>query len=63
MLEILPEYWERAGKLRAMLIERGLRPKIPDVLIAQSCLDHSVRLITRDSDFHQFEKHAGLLLA
>ncbi len=61
-LEIVPGYWERAGKLRALLIRHRFRPKIADTLIAQSCLDHRVPLITRDRDFHAFRKHAGLKL-
>lgn len=63
LLEILPEYWERAGWLRANLIDRGLKPKLPDTLIAQSCIDHSVALITRDSGFEHFARHGGLKLA
>ena len=61
-LEITPGYWERAGKLRADLIRRGYRPKVADTLIAQSCLDHGVPLITRDRDFSSFQKVAGLRL-
>jgi predicted nucleic acid-binding protein len=59
-LEIKAGYWERAGKLRAELIRRGYRPKIADTLIAQSCLDHRVPLVTRDRDFSSFQKFAGL---
>jgi len=55
-------YWERAGKLRAELMRRGYRPKIADTLIAQSCLDHQVPLITRDRDFSAFRDLAGLEL-
>ena len=61
-LEITPGYWERAGKLRALLIRHRFRPKITDTLIAQSCLDHRGALITRDRDFLAFQKHAGLKL-
>jgi predicted nucleic acid-binding protein len=59
-LEITLGYWERAGKLRALLMRRKFRPKIADTLIAQSCLDHQVALITRDRDFAVFQKNAGL---
>jgi hypothetical protein len=59
-LEITDGYWERAGKLRAELMRRGYRPKIADTLIAQSCLDHGVPLVTRDRDFSSFQKFAGL---
>jgi len=63
MLSILPGYWQRAGTIRGLLLEKGLRAKIPDVLIAQSCIDHDVQLITRDTDFRHFAKHCGLRLA
>jgi hypothetical protein len=59
-LGIKAGYWERAGKLRAELMRLGYRPKIADTLIAQSCLDHDVPLITRDRDFSCFQKFAGL---
>ncbi len=61
-LEILPGYWERAGKLRALLIRRKFRSKMADSLIAQSCIDHQIPLITRDQDFLAFQKLAGLQL-
>lgn len=61
-LEITAGYWERAGKLRAGLFRRGYRPRIADTLIAQSCLDHGVPLITRDRDFSSFQKFAHLHL-
>ena len=63
LLETLPAYWERAGHLRATLINRGLSPKLPDTLIAQSCIDHNLALITRDTGFRHFAKHCGLKLA
>ena len=61
-LEITVGYWERAGRLRAVLVRRRLRPKIADTLIAQNCLDHDVPLITRDQDFLPFQKFGGLRL-
>ena len=61
-LEVAAGYWERAGKLRALLIRYHYRPKTADTLIAQSCLDHDVPLVTRDSDFLPFQKLAGLRL-
>jgi len=59
-LEISEGYWERAGKLRARMFRQQLRPKLADTLIAQSCLDHGVPLVTRDRDFSSFQKFAGL---
>jgi len=61
-LEISPGFWERAGKLRARMYRHQVRPKVADALIAQSCLDHGVPLITRDRDFSSFQKFAGLRL-
>jgi predicted nucleic acid-binding protein len=61
-LEILDGYWERAGQLRARLLRRGLKAHIADTLIAQSCIDHKVALVTRDRDFRNFANHAGLSL-
>ena len=54
-------YWERAGLLRAGLLALKVRAFIPDVLIAQSCIDHDIPLITYDRDFRHFER-AGLRL-
>ena len=59
-LEITEGYWERAGKLRARMFRQQLRPKFADTLIAQSCLDHGVPLVTRDRDFASFRKFVGL---
>jgi predicted nucleic acid-binding protein len=61
-LGITPGYWERAGRLRAQLIRDHYRPKIADTLIAQSCLDYRVPLLTRDKDFVPFQRLAGLHL-
>jgi predicted nucleic acid-binding protein len=61
-LETTPGYWERAGRLRAKLMRRHFRPKLADSLIAQSCLDYDVILVTRDRDFSPFQKLAGLRL-
>ena len=61
-LEITAGYWERAGKLRALLIRHKYRAKTADTLIAQSCLDHDVPLVTRDRDVLAFQKLAGLRL-
>jgi predicted nucleic acid-binding protein len=59
-LEFSPGYWERAGRLRARLLQQGYRPKVADILVAQSCLDYKVPLITRDRDFQGFTRTAAL---
>lgn len=63
ILETRPGFWERAGRTRALVLSHGLRARLADTLIAQFCLDHDTPLITRDSDFRHFAKHAGLLLS
>jgi len=62
LMEIRPGYWERAGKLRASLLAKRLKPRFADALLAQICIDNDIPLITRDKDFRHFAKHAGLRL-
>jgi len=62
MLSIQEGFWERAGLLRAKVLAKGSKAKLADTLIAQSCLDHEVPLVTRDQDFHVFKKFARLHL-
>jgi predicted nucleic acid-binding protein len=62
LLDILEGYWERSGRLRARALARGRRARLADTLIAQSCLDHKVELVTRDLDFQVFVKTGGLKL-
>jgi len=61
-LEIIDGYWERAGALRARLLRSGRKARFADTLIAQSCLDHQIALVTRDRDFRNFANYAGLSL-
>jgi len=61
VLVILEGYWERAGLLRRAIKGRALKAGLADTLIAQSCIDHDVPLITHDRDFRHFVK-AGLKL-
>jgi predicted nucleic acid-binding protein len=63
MMEIEAGYWQRAGELRARVLAKGRRARLGDALIAQSCVDHGVALLTRDRDFHAFSEAAGLDLA
>jgi predicted nucleic acid-binding protein len=61
VLVILIGFWERAGVLRRSLRASGLKAGLADTLIAQSCIDHDVPLITHNRDFRHFRK-AGLKL-
>jgi len=62
-LDVSEGYWARAGNTRRVLHSHGLKAKVGDALIAQSCIDHNVALITRDRDFRHFAAHCGLKLA
>ena len=56
LLAVEDGYWERAGKLRARLLAKGLKARLADSLIAQSCIDHGVTLVATDSDFRHFAR-------
>jgi predicted nucleic acid-binding protein len=56
-------YWIRTAAMRATILAKKLRARLPAALIAQSCIDHDVALITRDRDFRHFERLCGLQLA
>ena len=62
LLDLLPDYWQRAAATRAIVLKHGLRARLADALIAQSCIDHDVVLITRDGGFRHFATHCGLRL-
>jgi predicted nucleic acid-binding protein len=60
LLEIEAGYWYRAGLLRAKVLGRGRKARLGDALIAQSCIDGGVALLTRDRDLRAFSETAGL---
>lgn len=62
LFELPDGHWERAGRLRRALFALGYKPKLMDTLIAQTCLDHKLPLLTRDTGFTLFAEHAGLQL-
>jgi predicted nucleic acid-binding protein len=62
LLTVHEGFWERAGSLRGKVIAEGRKAKLADTLIAQSCLDHNVPLISRDPDFRNFIEPGGLRL-
>jgi predicted nucleic acid-binding protein len=64
LLEPTEGFWERAGTLRARVLKRKRKARLGDALIAQICLDHEVRLLTRDADFRAFDEASeGALLS
>ncbi len=62
MLEPTQGYWQRTGNNRAKLIAKKLKARLADALIAQSCIDYEIPLLTQDSDFRHFSKYLGLVL-
>jgi hypothetical protein len=62
LLPVTDGYWERVGHLRAAVIAQGRKARLADALIAQSCLDHDVPLVTRDTDFRNFSRVRPLRL-
>jgi predicted nucleic acid-binding protein len=60
LVEVDSGYWQRAGLLRAKVLARGRKARLGDALIAQSCVDQEITLLTRDRDFQAFADAAGL---
>jgi predicted nucleic acid-binding protein len=62
LAEIYSGYWQRAGALRARILSQKRRSRLGDVLIAQTCIDHDVPLLTRDRDFRALAEASALQL-
>jgi len=62
LIQIGPDYWQRASKLRAIVLAKRRKARLGDALIAQSCIDRGIPLLTRDRDFRAFADAAGLHL-
>ena len=62
MIEVEAGYWQRAGLLRAKVLSRRRKARLGDALIAQTCIDRGVTLLTRDKDFRAFADAARLSL-
>ena len=60
LIEISPGYWQRAGALRAKVLRKRRKARLGDALIAQSCVDQGVALLSRDRDFQSFAEAASL---
>jgi hypothetical protein len=60
LIEIESGYWQRAGALRAQVVAKGRKARLGDALIAQSCIDRGIPLLTRDRDFRAFSEASGL---
>jgi predicted nucleic acid-binding protein len=62
LIEIQPGFWNRAGALRASILAKRHKARLGDALIAQSCLDAGIPLLTRDRDFRAFAEMASLTI-
>jgi len=62
LIEIGPGYWQRAGQLRSQVLKKRRKARLGDALIAQSCIDSDIPLLTRDRDFRAFADAVGLAL-
>lgn len=62
LIEVTSGYWQRAGALRARVLAKRRKARLGDALIAQSCIDQGIPLITRDRDFRSFAEAANLNL-
>ena len=60
LVEVEPDYWQRAGALRAKVSRKRRKARLGDALIAQTCIDRGIPLLTRDRDFRAFAEAAGL---
>lgn len=62
ILDPTENFWQRAGLNRSKIISKKLKARLADTLIAQSCIDYQVPLLTKDKDFRHFAKYCGLML-
>jgi hypothetical protein len=62
LIDVESGYWQRAGALRAKALGHRRKARLGDALIAQSCVDRGIPLLTRDRDFRVFAQCAGLSL-
>ncbi|MGC1619157.1 MAG: PIN domain-containing protein [Candidatus Acidiferrum sp.] len=62
LIEIESGFCQRAGALRARVLANRRKVRLGDALIAQTCIDAGVSLITRDRDFRAFAQAADLHL-
>lgn len=60
LIEIGVGYWQRAGALRAKVLSKRRKARLGDAVIAQTCIDKKIPLLTRDRDFRAFAEAAKL---
>lgn len=60
LIDVSPGYWQRAGELRAKVLAKRRKARLGDALMAQTCIDSDILLLTRDRDFRSFAEATGL---
>jgi predicted nucleic acid-binding protein len=60
LIELKPGHRQRSGSLRAKALANRSKARFGDALIAQSCIDSRVPLLTRDLDFLTSAEAAAL---
>jgi predicted nucleic acid-binding protein len=63
LMEIDAGYWQRAGELRAKVSAKRHKARLVHALIAQSCADRGISLLTREGDFRVLAATGALHLA
>lgn len=61
-VELKAGYWERVGHTRRTILIKGLKARLADSLIAQSCMDGGLPLLAIDQDYRHFVKFGLKLL-
>jgi predicted nucleic acid-binding protein len=62
LLNISSDFWHKASILRSQILTNKLKARLADTLIAQSCIENEVPLITRDNDFRHYVAYGDLRL-
>jgi predicted nucleic acid-binding protein len=62
VIDLEAGYWQRAGLLRAKVLSKCRKARLGDALIAQTCIDRNIPLLTRDQDFRAFAEASQLNL-
>ena len=60
LIDLEAGYWHRAGLLRAKVLSIRRKARLGDALIAQTCLDRKLPLLTRDKYFAAFSEVSQL---
>lgn len=62
MIEIEPGYWQPANVMRARVLAKRRKARLGDALIAQSCIDRGIPLLTREGYFQALAHTVDLML-